>query len=68
MLQLSRAVRGEGLTPMFFAMMRAILFVILILWMVGVATSYTLGGLIHLLLLLAAIVLFIDLIDRRKWL
>ncbi|HEX2931481.1 MAG TPA: lmo0937 family membrane protein [Candidatus Binatia bacterium] len=49
-------------------MMRAILFIILILWMFGVVTDYTLGGLIHLLLLLAAIVLFIDLIDRRKWL
>jgi hypothetical protein len=34
--------------------------------MFGVVTDYTLGGLIHLLLLLAAIVLFIDLLDRRK--
>jgi hypothetical protein len=28
--------------------------------------AYTLGGLIHLLLLLAAIVLFIEILERRK--
>jgi hypothetical protein len=43
-----------------------ILVVVLLLWLVGVLTAYTLGGLIHLLLLLALIVLLIDVLDRRK--
>jgi len=47
-------------------MMRTILFIVLILWLLGIITSYTLGGLIHLLLLLAAIILFIDILDRRN--
>jgi hypothetical protein len=46
--------------------MRTILFIVLILWLLGIITSYTLGGLIHLLLLLAAIILFIDILDRRN--
>jgi hypothetical protein len=47
-------------------MMRTILIIVLILWLLGIITSYTLGGLIHLLLLLAAIILFIDVLDRRN--
>jgi len=47
-------------------MMRTILIIVLILWLIGIVTSYTLGGLIHLLLLLAAIILFIDILDRRN--
>ena len=47
-------------------MMIKILIVILLLWLLGVVTAYTLGGLIHLLLLLAAIVLFIEVLDRRN--
>jgi hypothetical protein len=47
-------------------MMRTILILVLILWLLGIITSYTLGGLIHLLLLLAAIILFIDVLDRRN--
>ena len=47
-------------------MMRTILIIVLILWLLGIVTSYTLGGLIHLLLLLAAIILFIDVLDRRN--
>jgi Family of unknown function (DUF5670) len=47
-------------------MMIKILVVVLLLWLVGVLTAYTLGGVIHLLLLLALIVLLIDVLDRRK--
>ena len=47
-------------------MMRVILCIVLLVWLIGVLTSYTFGGLIHLLLLLAAIVLLIDVLDRRK--
>jgi hypothetical protein len=47
-------------------MMIKILVVVLLLWLVGVLTAYTLGGVIHLLLLIALIVLLIDVLDRRK--
>jgi hypothetical protein len=47
-------------------MLITIFFVIIILWLLGVWLAYTLGGLIHLLLLLAAIVLFIEILERRK--
>lgn len=39
---------------------------ILIVWLVGVITGYTLGGLIHLLLLQAAMVLYIRFLERHK--
>jgi uncharacterized protein DUF5670 len=43
------------------------LFVILfILWLVGVVSSYTLGGFIHLLLILAVVALAIQLITGRQ--
>jgi len=47
-------------------MMIKIFMVVLLLWMIGVLTTYTLGGLIHLLLLLALIILLIDVLDRFK--
>jgi Family of unknown function (DUF5670) len=47
-------------------MMTKIVIVVLFLWLIGVFTAYTLGGLIHLLLLLALIVLLIDVLERRK--
>jgi len=43
------------------------LFVILIvLWLLGVVTSYTLGGFIHLLLILALIALVFQLLTGRR--
>jgi hypothetical protein len=40
--------------------------VLLILWAVGLATSYTLGGLLHVLLLVALVVAAINLISGRR--
>jgi uncharacterized protein DUF5670 len=39
---------------------------VLLLWLIGILMAFTLGGLIHLLLLLAAIILLIDFLGRRK--
>jgi hypothetical protein len=36
------------------------------MWLLGMITSYTLGGFIHLLLLVALVVLAIDLIQGRR--
>jgi len=43
------------------------LFVILmVLWLLGVVSSYTLGGFIHLLLVVAIVALLIQLIQGRR--
>jgi K+-transporting ATPase A subunit len=47
-------------------MLWTILAVLLVLWLVGVATSYTLGGLIHILLLVVLAVFVINLIQGRR--
>jgi hypothetical protein len=40
--------------------------ILLVLWLLGVATSYTLGGFIHILLVLAVITILIRLIQGRR--
>lgn len=47
-------------------MLWTIFVVLLILWLVGVVSSYTLGGYIHLLLVIALVVLIIRLIQGRR--
>jgi hypothetical protein len=39
--------------------------ILLVLWLLGLVTSYTLGGFIHLLLVIAVVVLVIRLIQGR---
>jgi hypothetical protein len=40
--------------------------VLLVLWLLGVVSSYTMGGFIHLLLVLAVIALVFQLITGRR--
>jgi hypothetical protein len=47
-------------------MLWTIFVILLVLWLVGLVSSYTLGGFIHLLLLLALIVLIINLVSGRR--
>lgn len=47
-------------------MLYTIAVVLLILWILGLATSYTLGGFIHVLIVLAVVVLLIRIISGRK--
>jgi hypothetical protein len=47
-------------------MLWTIFVILLILWLVGLVSSYTMGGFIHLLLLLALIVLVINLVTGRR--
>jgi hypothetical protein len=47
-------------------MLWTICIVLLILWALGMVTSYTMGGLIHILLVLALIVLVIRLFQGRR--
>ena len=39
---------------------------LLILWLLGMVSSYTLGGFIHILLVVALVVLLIQLITGRR--
>jgi hypothetical protein len=47
-------------------MLWTILAVLFVLWLLGVVTSYTLGGFIHVLLLVALAIFVIDLIQGRR--
>ena len=47
-------------------MLKTIFFAFLIIWLAGMVTAYTLGGLIHLFLLLALIVLLVEFLERCK--
>jgi hypothetical protein len=47
-------------------MLWTILVVLCILWLLGVVTSYTLGGFIHVLLLVALAIFVINLIQGRR--
>jgi hypothetical protein len=40
--------------------------VLVILWLAGLVTSYTLGGFVHILLVLAIIVILIRVIQGRR--
>ncbi len=47
-------------------MLYTIAVILLVLWLLGLVTSYTLGGLIHIFLVIALIVLVFGLISGRK--
>jgi hypothetical protein len=40
--------------------------VLVVLWLLGIVTSYTMGGLIHILLVIAIIVVLVNVIGGRK--
>ena len=47
-------------------MLWTIFVILLVLWLLGLVTSYTLGGFIHILLVLAVVVLVIRLVQGRS--
>jgi Family of unknown function (DUF5670) len=47
-------------------MLWTIFVILLVLWLLGLVTSYTLGGFIHILLVLAVVVLIINLLSGRS--
>jgi hypothetical protein len=47
-------------------MLWTICMVLIILWLLGMVTSYTMGGLIHILLVIAIIVVLLRVIQGRK--
>ncbi|HXA08839.1 MAG TPA: lmo0937 family membrane protein [Chthoniobacterales bacterium] len=47
-------------------MLWTIFVILLVLWLLGLVSSYTLGGFIHILLVLAIVVLIINLVSGRR--
>lgn len=47
-------------------MLYTVLAVVLVLWLLGVLTSTTLGGLLHLLLVVAALILIVRFVAGRR--
>lgn len=47
-------------------MLWTIFVILLVLWVLGLASSYTLGGFIHILLVLAIVSLLIQIIQGRR--
>lgn len=47
-------------------MLWTIAVILIILWLLGLVSSYTMGGFIHILLVLAVIVVVINLIQGRR--
>jgi hypothetical protein len=47
-------------------MLWTIFIVLLVLWLVGMVSSYTFGGFVHLLLVVALVILLINLISGRR--
>jgi len=47
-------------------MLWTLFIVLLVLWLLGVISSYTLGGFVHVLLVLAVVALIVQLLSTRN--
>ncbi|HET7203936.1 MAG TPA: lmo0937 family membrane protein [Steroidobacteraceae bacterium] len=47
-------------------MLWTIVLILLVLWLLGLVSSYTLGGFIHLLLVIAIIIVVVNLVRGRR--
>ena len=47
-------------------MLETIAIILLILWALGLVSSYTMGGLIHILLVVAVVMILVRLIQGRR--
>lgn len=47
-------------------MLFTIAVILIVLWLLGLVTSYTMGGLIHVLLVIAIVVILVNVISGRK--
>jgi len=56
------AMRGRGASSMLYT----IAVILIVLWLLGLVTSYTIGGFIHVLLVIAIIVVLVRLISGRS--
>jgi len=47
-------------------MLYTIAVILVVLWLVGLLASYTMGGLVHILLVIAIVVVLVNVIKGRK--
>lgn len=47
-------------------MLETIAIILVILWLLGLVSSYTMGGLIHILLVIAVVVILVRVIQGRR--
>ncbi len=47
-------------------MLWTIFVILLVLWLLGIVSSYTLGGFIHILLVIALVLLVVNLLQGRR--
>jgi uncharacterized membrane protein YtjA (UPF0391 family) len=47
-------------------MLYTIAVILLVLWLLGLVSSYTMGGFIHILLVIAVVMILVNLISGRK--
>lgn len=58
--------RSERRSTVAVGMLYTIALVLIILWLLGLVTSYTIGGFIHALLVIAIIMILIRIIQGRR--
>ena len=56
----------DGKNERIVAMLWTLALILVVLWLLGIITSYTVGGLIHLLLVVALVVVVIRLLQGRS--
>jgi len=47
-------------------MLETIAILLIVLWLLGLVSSYTLGGFIHILLVIAVVIILLRLIEGRR--
>jgi len=47
-------------------MLKTIAIILIILWLLGLVTSYTIGGFIHILLIVAVVMILVRIIQGRR--
>ena len=47
-------------------MLRTIAVILVVLWLLGLVSSYTMGGFIHILLIIALVAILVNVIQGRK--
>ena len=47
-------------------MLNTIVVILVVIWLLGMVTSYTMGGLLHILLVIAIIVFLVNFISGRR--
>lgn len=59
-MEMKRTFKGDNV------MLWTIFVILLVLWLAGLMTGYTLGGILHVLLVIAVIVVLVQVLKGRK--